>query len=136
MAIIVGVITGVIIFFTTDFFSDNQANSQNFIRDMIFLILLPPIMFEDGYNFPKRKFFQNFSYINLYGILGTAFNFAIIWGMLYGINKASKYVSIKDLFVSVSDVSEAIVLYNWQILLVAAALSSIEPVVTEKVVDK
>lgn len=78
-----------IINFTTDFFSDNQANSQNFIRDMIFLILLPPIMFEDGYNFPKRKFFQNFSYINLFGILGTAFNFAIIWGILYGINKAS-----------------------------------------------
>jgi hypothetical protein len=43
-------------------------------------------MFEDGYNFPRRKFFQNILYINLYGLLGTVFNFFVIWGMLYGFN--------------------------------------------------
>ena len=58
---------------------------------MIMLILLPPIMFEDGYNFPRRKFFQNILYINLYGLLGTVFNFLVIWGMLYGFNEASKF---------------------------------------------
>lgn len=56
---------------------------------MIMLILLPPIMFEDGYNFPRRKFFQNILYINLYGLLGTVLNFFIVWGMLYGFNQAS-----------------------------------------------
>lgn len=37
---------------------------------------------------------------------------------------------------SVSDVSEVIVLQNWQILLMSSAFCSIEPLVTEKVVDK
>jgi hypothetical protein len=40
------------------------------------------------------------------------------------------------LITSISDLNEAIPLSNWQILLTAAALSSIEPLVTEKVVDK
>ncbi len=37
---------------------------------------------------------------------------------------------------SVSDAKESIYLQNWHLLLTAAALSSIEPVVTEKVIDK
>jgi NhaP-type Na+/H+ or K+/H+ antiporter len=43
-------------------------------------------MFEDGYNFPKRKFFQNILYINLFGFIGTILNFVCIWGVLYLFN--------------------------------------------------
>ena len=37
---------------------------------------------------------------------------------------------------SISNSSEYIVLANWQILLMSAAFCSVEPIVTEKVVDK
>lgn len=100
------------------------------------LILLPPIMFEDGYNFPRRKFFQNFRFINLYGILGTVFNFFITWGLLHVFNISGTSCDIAGLFVSVSDAQESITLLNWQTLMMASALCSIEPVVTEKVIDK
>jgi NhaP-type Na+/H+ or K+/H+ antiporter len=38
--------------------------------------------------------------------------------------------------VSVTDSSQAIILSNWEILMMSAAFCSIEPIVTEKVVDK
>jgi len=45
-------------------------------------------MFEDGYNFPKRKFFQNILYVNLYGFVGTILNFVTLWGILFAFNNA------------------------------------------------
>ena len=81
MAILVGLLVGLIVFLSTDFFQKEQSN-QEAIRTIIFLILLPPIMFEDGYNFPKRKFVQNIFYVNLYGLFGTILNFVTVWGFL------------------------------------------------------
>lgn len=52
------------------------------------------------------------------------------------LQRSRYYQPYIGLFTSVSDSNEEIVLYNWQILLTAAALSSIEPIVTEKVIDK
>lgn len=46
-------------------------------------------MFEDGYNFPKRKFVQNIFYVNLYGLLGTILNFLVVWGGLTLFNNMS-----------------------------------------------
>jgi hypothetical protein len=46
-------------------------------------------MFEDGYNFPKRKFVQNIFYVNLYGLLGTILNFITVWGFLTLFNNLS-----------------------------------------------
>ena len=50
------------------------------------------MLFEDGYNIKKRKFFQNIMYINLYGILGTIFNFLVIFGILYAFANYGKYL--------------------------------------------
>jgi sodium/hydrogen exchanger-like protein 6/7/sodium/hydrogen exchanger 8 len=44
------------------------------------------MLFEDGYNIRKRKFFQNIFYINLYGVLGTVVNFLVMFGIFYGYN--------------------------------------------------
>ena len=93
-------------------------------------------MFEDGYNFPRRKFFQNLLFVNLYGLLGTIINFFTMWGILFGINQTGTFFKKLDLFVSESDNGTIIKLKNWEILLIAASLCSIEPVVSEKVVDK
>jgi hypothetical protein len=46
-------------------------------------------MFEDGYNFPKRKFVQNILYVNLYGLIGTILNFLCVWGLLTLFNSLS-----------------------------------------------
>lgn len=89
IAIVVGLIVGVNVFFFTDFFHNGDQGNQEQIRDVIFLLLLPPIMFEDGYNFPKRKFVQNIFYVNLYGLLGTILNFFVVWGGLTLFNNMS-----------------------------------------------
>jgi len=44
------------------------------------------MLFEDGYNIRKRKFFQNILYINLYGVLGTIVHFLVMFGIFYGYN--------------------------------------------------
>lgn len=51
-------------------------------------------MFEDGYNFPKRKFVQNIFYVNLYGLIGTILNFLTVWGLLTLFNAFSNALSI------------------------------------------
>lgn len=72
----------------------------------------------------------------MFGILGTLFNFFIIWGLLHTFNIQGNLVFTIGLFVSVSDAQEPIILLNWQTLMIASVLCSIEPVVTEKVIDK
>ena len=47
------------------------------------------MLFEDGYNIRKRKFFQNIMYINLYGILGTILHFLTLFGIIYAFNHYS-----------------------------------------------
>lgn len=79
---------GLFLFFFSDFYQEEQGN-QDAIRTVIFLVLLPPIMFEDGYNFPKRKFVQNIFYVNLYGLIGTILNFVTVWGLLTLFNNFS-----------------------------------------------
>ena len=52
------------------------------------------MLFEDGYNIRKRKFFQNIFYINLYGIFGTILNFFVIFGTIYAFNNYSNTLLI------------------------------------------
>lgn len=54
------------------------------------LLILPPIIFAGGYNLKKRRFFQNFFYITLYGLLGTLVNFGIVAGLTIAINELGK----------------------------------------------
>ena len=49
------------------------------------------MIFSGGYNLKKSTFFKNFSYISLYGALGTVMTFGIIFGLTYVINKLGKF---------------------------------------------
>ena len=44
------------------------------------------MIFAGGYNLKKKKFFQNFIYIALFGVLGTFVCFGIMFGLTYLIN--------------------------------------------------
>jgi sodium/hydrogen exchanger-like protein 6/7/sodium/hydrogen exchanger 8 len=54
---------------------------------LFFLIILPPIIFSGGYNLLKRRFFQNFFYICLYGVFGTIISFFVVYGFSFLLNE-------------------------------------------------
>ncbi|XP_062084674.1 sodium/hydrogen exchanger 1-like isoform X2 [Humulus lupulus] len=49
-----------------------------FSEDLFFLYLLPPIIFNAGFQVKKKQFFKNFSTILLFGVFGTIISFCII----------------------------------------------------------
>ncbi|XP_048225632.1 sodium/hydrogen exchanger 2 isoform X2 [Ricinus communis] len=49
-----------------------------FSEDLFFLYLLPPIIFNAGFQVKKKHFFKNFTTILLFGILGTVISFCLI----------------------------------------------------------
>ncbi|PON64420.1 Na+/H+ exchanger [Parasponia andersonii] len=49
-----------------------------FSEDLFFLYLLPPIIFNAGFQVKKKQFFKNFTTILLFGVFGTIISFCII----------------------------------------------------------
>ncbi len=60
-----------------------------FNKEIFFYFLLPSIIFAGGYNLKKKRFFKEFFYINLYGLVGTLVNFSVTYGLTYNINNYS-----------------------------------------------
>lgn len=46
-------------------------DTLRFNDNIFFYAILPPIIFSAGYNLKRKKFFQHFNYISLFGIIGT-----------------------------------------------------------------
>lgn len=74
-ALVIGLITGGIILLAT-----NGTNSRIlvFSEDIFFIYLLPPIIFNAGFQVKKKQFFRNFMTIILFGAVGTLISFVII----------------------------------------------------------
>jgi len=48
---------------------------MEFNGEMFFYFVLPPIVFAAGFNMYRKKFFENFANIMLFGVVGTLFAF-------------------------------------------------------------
>ncbi|XP_071696100.1 sodium/hydrogen exchanger 1-like [Rutidosis leptorrhynchoides] len=84
-ALILGLCTGAVILIGT-----KGKNSHLFVfsEDLFFIYLLPPIIFNAGFQVKKKQFFRNFMTIVLFGAVGTGISFTIIsYGAIHIFNR-------------------------------------------------
>ncbi|XP_072997194.1 sodium/hydrogen exchanger 1-like [Typha latifolia] len=74
-ALTIGLCTGVVILWTT---KGKSSHILVFSEDLFFIYLLPPIIFNAGFQVKKKQFFRNFMTIILFGAVGTLISFFII----------------------------------------------------------
>jgi len=73
---------------------ESFSNSVKFDDNIFFYAILPPIIFSAGYNLKRKKFFQHFNYITLFGVVGTfvAFlSFSVLNFLLFELISFDKY---------------------------------------------
>jgi sodium/hydrogen exchanger-like protein 6/7 len=54
-----------------------------FNGSIFFYVCLPPIIFASGFNMRRKRFFENFGYIALFGVFGTVITFLVFSVMTY-----------------------------------------------------
>ncbi|KAI3749299.1 hypothetical protein L2E82_19906 [Cichorium intybus] len=74
-ALLIGLCTGGIILLTS---GGRSSRILEFQEEFFFIYLLPPIIFNAGFQVKKKQFFRNFMTITLFGAIGTLVSFAII----------------------------------------------------------
>ncbi|XP_042025403.1 sodium/hydrogen exchanger 2-like isoform X3 [Salvia splendens] len=74
-ALIIGLGTGVVILLLS---GGKNTHLFVFSEDLFFIYLLPPIIFNAGFQVKKKQFFRNFATIMMFGAIGTLVSFTII----------------------------------------------------------
>ncbi|KAJ8760735.1 hypothetical protein K2173_017843 [Erythroxylum novogranatense] len=74
-ALIIGVGTGIVILQIS---GGRSSHLLVFSEDLFFIYLLPPIIFNAGFQVKKKQFFRNFMTIMLFGAIGTLISCCII----------------------------------------------------------
>lgn len=74
-ALIIGLCTGVVILLVS---GGKSSHLLVFSEDLFFIYLLPPIIFNAGFQVKKKQFFVNFMTIMMFGAIGTLVSCAII----------------------------------------------------------
>ncbi|XP_030460728.1 sodium/hydrogen exchanger 2 [Syzygium oleosum] len=74
-ALMIGLCTGIVILLTTGM---KSSHLLVFSEDLFFIYLLPPIIFNAGFQVKKKQFFRNFMTIMLFGAIGTLVSCSII----------------------------------------------------------
>ncbi|CAA6670835.1 unnamed protein product [Spirodela intermedia] len=72
---VIGCIIGTIILFLS---KGENSHILRFNEELFFIYLLPPIIFNAGFQVKKKRFFQNFLTIMLFGVFGVFISSAII----------------------------------------------------------
>lgn len=73
----------------------SEDSAYQFPQKIFFYGLLPPMIFEGGYNLRKTLVFKNFAYIALFGVIGTIVAFLVVAGLTFAINSLGS--SIKNI---------------------------------------
>lgn len=81
--IFLGAIIGLVLKLLANAKIADWSNEEAFTPTMFFLILLPPIIFESGYNMHKGNFFQNIGSILVFAIFGTAISAFVMGAGIY-----------------------------------------------------
>ncbi|KAK1390509.1 Sodium/hydrogen exchanger [Heracleum sosnowskyi] len=74
-ALAIGICTGIVILLIS---KGKSSHLLVFSEDLFFIYLLPPIIFNAGFQVKKKQFFRNFITITLFGAVGTLISFSII----------------------------------------------------------
>uniref|UniRef100_F6HQ20 Cation/H+ exchanger transmembrane domain-containing protein n=1 Tax=Vitis vinifera TaxID=29760 RepID=F6HQ20_VITVI len=74
-ALFIGLCTGIVLLLTT---GGKISLILLFNEELFFIYLLPPIIFNAGFQVKKKQFFRNFMTIILFGAIGTLISFGII----------------------------------------------------------
>ncbi|XP_062197407.1 sodium/hydrogen exchanger 1-like [Phragmites australis] len=74
-ALFIGLGTGTMILLAS---SGKHSHVLVFSEDLFFIYLLPPIIFNAGFQVKKKQFFRNFITITLFGVVGTLISFTVI----------------------------------------------------------
>ncbi|KAF6161943.1 hypothetical protein GIB67_014145 [Kingdonia uniflora] len=116
-AILIGGITGAMIMFLS---KGKSSHILRFDEDLFFIYLLPPIIFNAGFQVKKKQFFRNFSTIMLFGVIGVFISTGIIsagtWWLFPKIGftglRAWDYLAIGTIFSSTDTVCTLQVLHQ------------------------
>ena len=91
----VAIIIGVSISLISRYYGYSGMNSiLEFNDNIFFYVWLPPLVFASGYNMKRKKFFQHFNYIALFGVLGTFawfILFSVFTAFIFFMTPMSKY---------------------------------------------
>ncbi|KAD0189492.1 hypothetical protein R6Q59_022396 [Mikania micrantha] len=108
-AIIIGCVVGTVILCTSKWISSCLLR---FNEELFFIYLLPPIIFNAGFQVKKKQFFHNFLPIMLFGVSGVLISTSIVaagsWWLFpklgFGGLSISEYLSIGTIFSSTDTV--------------------------------
>ncbi|XP_024158976.1 sodium/hydrogen exchanger 4 [Rosa chinensis] len=116
-AIFIGLLTGIIILLVSN---GKSSHILTFNEELFFIYLLPPIIFNAGFQVKKKQFFQNFLTIMLFGVIGVFISTLVItagaWFLFpksgfVGLN-ARDYLAVGTIFSSTDTVCTLQVLHQ------------------------
>ncbi|KAG4394153.1 hypothetical protein AAZX31_03G222600 [Glycine max] len=87
-ALLIGICTGVVILLLS---RGKSSHLLVFSEDLFFIYLLPPIIFNAGFQVKKKQFFVNFITITLFGAVGTLISCSII---TFGVTQIFKRMGV------------------------------------------
>jgi len=80
----IGILCGILVSFFMQLFKHNDALSiLRFDPEFFYIFLLPPIIFEAGYNMRRQAFFRNIGAICIYAFLGTTISTFVVGGIVF-----------------------------------------------------
>ena len=71
-------------------------DKSSFNPEIFFYVLLPPIIFFEGYILQRRYFFRNLGAICTYAFFGTTISCVVVGGIMFGFNRLTGVVSTFD----------------------------------------